>query len=127
MKQNFIKRKVVIGKKRGKLLGFPTANLNLYKKDNLKTGVYAVYVEIKGKNLPGVAHVGTSKTFREKKSKIEIYIFNYDQDLYNQIIKVIFLKRLRKTKRFKNKKELTIQIRRDCQMAKRYLKLTNNL
>jgi len=115
-----------MGRKRGKFLGFPTANLNLYKKDNLKSGVYVVNVKVDGKSLDGVANVGKPKTFLEKKSKIEIYIFDYGAELYNQIIRVSFLKKLRKTKRFDSKKELIMQIKKDCKIAKQYLKLTNN-
>ncbi len=121
-----VKRKVVVGASRGKFLGFPTANLNLYKRDNLKSGVYVVRLKAAGKDLEGVAHIGKSKTFCESKPKIEIYIFNYNRNLYNQIIKVNFLKKLRETKRFDNKKELIAQIKKDCQIAKKYLKLTNN-
>jgi riboflavin kinase/FMN adenylyltransferase len=119
--QQYVRRKVITGKKRGRIFGFPTTNLNLYKKDNLKSGVYVVRVKVDGKNLSGVAHVGKSETFFEKEPKIEIYIFDYNKDLYNRIIKVNFLKKLRETKYFDNKNELITQIKKDCEMAKRYL------
>jgi riboflavin kinase / FMN adenylyltransferase len=106
---------VVKGSKRGRLLGFPTANINPHHEVIPPSGVYAVRVVIGFARYNGILNIGTRPTFREKDHEptIEAHIFGFKGNLYNKDIEVIFIKRIRGEKRFKNKEELISQIRID--------------
>lgn len=116
-------RKVIKGDGRGKNLGFSTANLRLYKKDKIKFGVWAVLVSTlpAAEVLKGVAYVGPIPTFNIRSPRIEIHLLNFSKNLYNKKIRVEFIKYLRPIKKFKDKKSLVAQIKRDCKKAKRIL------
>lgn len=105
--------KTVKGKGRGKIIGFPTINIDPV---NIKAdyGVYLVMVEIKGKEHKALFHFGPKKTFKEGVSA-EIHIVNYDLDIFpkNVIIKVI--KRIRDVKKFETVEDLKKQIKRDAE------------
>lgn len=115
-----IRRKIISGDKRGRNLGFPTLNLRYYRNDKIRFGVWLVVLEIGNKKFKGLAHIGPSPTFKIKKPRIEIYLFNFSKNLYNRSVKVEFLKYLRPTKKFKTKRELILQIKKDCQRAREY-------
>jgi riboflavin kinase/FMN adenylyltransferase len=115
-----ILRKVIFGQKRGKPLGYPTANLRYYKKDRIKFGVWAAEAIFGKKRIKGVCHVGPVPTFSIKVPRIEIYLFDFAKNLYNKKMKVGFLKYLRPIKKFKNKKSLAVQIKKDCKTAKSF-------
>ena len=117
-----IRRQVVKGEKRGKLLGYPTANLRLYKRDRLKRGVWATAVKLAGKQYNSVTYVGAPVSFDDKNDRIEVYIFGYKGNLYGKVIGVGFIKWLRGVKRFRNKETLVTQIKRDCAEAREVLK-----
>ena len=119
-----IKRKVIFGRNRGQKLGYPTANLKYYKRDEvMKSGVYSVIVELEGKKCQGVAHIGKSKTFQGKNDKIEIYLFKYSKTLYGKVLNVNFINKIRGTKKFNNKELLINQIKNDCRIARKYLNI----
>ena len=111
--------KVITGQKRGgPLLGIPTANLEL--KDELvpKSGVYAVWAEYEGNAYPAVANVGHNPTFGEEALSVEVHICNFTQDIYNQELRIDFVKRLREEKKFSGIDELLTQIHADIQQAR---------
>lgn len=114
-----IRRKVIKGEKRGRVLGFPTVNLKYYKRNRIKFGVWAVEVKFCKKLFNGVAHIGPVPTFNLKSPRIEIFLFNFSKNLYNKKIRVKFIRYLRSVKRFKDEKSLVAQIKKDCQLAKR--------
>lgn len=111
----FVEGKVIEGQKIGRTLGFKTANIE-YPKDLivLSGGVYAVNVEFKHKQYKAIANFGTRPTFSDSKQKVlEINIKDFEQNIYNEVIKVSFLYRIRDEKKFSSKKELTEQIKKD--------------
>ncbi len=117
-----IRGKVVSGRNRGgKLLGFPTANINLVDELSPKTGVYAVSVQFEGQKYSGVANIGYSPTFDDHLFTIEVHILDFDGDIYDRKIRVNFISRLRDEKKFSNITELSEQIKKDIAKAREIL------
>jgi len=110
--------KVVKGKQRGRKIGFPTCNIELNDYILPKLGVYSVNVEIKKIKKKGIANIGYRPTFRGKSLILEVNIFGLNRNLYTKTIKVNFIRFIRPEKKFKNIKELKIQIKRDIKIAK---------
>ncbi len=114
---------VTTGRNRGgKLLGFPTANLNLQDELCPRAGVYAVTVECRGARHLGVANIGYSPTFEDRIFTVEVHILDFDADIYNENIRVNFVQRIRDEIRFGSIAELSDQIRRDIATARGILK-----
>ena len=110
---------VVKGQNRGgRLLGFPTANLNPHGELLPKRGVYAVKLLIDDAVYNGVTNVGYNPTFGDTGLTVETHILDYTGDLLGKTIKVHFVKRLRDEKTFKSLQELSDQIARDIAQAK---------
>ena len=112
--------KIKKGSKRGKLLGFPTANFSLHKKIN--QGIYISQTKFLGKIYQSVTFIGNAKTFGEKDIKAETYILNFNKNLYGKFITVKLLKKLRGNKKFKSEKELIKQMKKDVEMAELHSK-----
>jgi len=113
---------VVRGRDRGaRLLGFPTANLTLYDELCPKTGVYAVTVEHDNNQYKGVANIGYSPTFHEGRFGVEVHIFDFEKTIYEQPIRLNFVRRLRDEKEFSSPESLAAQIRRDIEKARELL------
>jgi len=116
---------VVPGHQRGgRLLGFPTANISLSSQAPPKPGVYAVQVEVDKGVYGGAANVGYNPTFGGTELSIEVFLFDFDQNIYEKSIRVFFLERLRDEKRFSGPDELASQIRKDVEKAKQILSLS---
>jgi len=115
--------KVVGGSKRGHALGFPTANLEISDELYPKTGVYAVEVVWNQQPFNGLANVGLNPTFattqEDKKGhfSLEVYILNFDKDIYGDEIQINFKKRIRDEIRFDSPSDLIEQIRKDIRWA----------
>lgn len=109
-----IKGKVVHGKKLGRAIGFPTANLD-YSKEALipKKGVYYTNVQWQGKIYKGITSVGNNPTVNGDKLTIETYILDFNNDLYGHNIKVCFIKKIRDEKKFNSIDDLVIQLKKD--------------
>ncbi|MDY6839107.1 MAG: bifunctional riboflavin kinase/FAD synthetase [Thermodesulfobacteriota bacterium] len=113
---------VIRGRDRGgRLLGFPTANLRLTDELCPKGGVYTVTVEVEDKTYEGVANIGYSPTFDNGEFSIEVHILDFDQDIYDQPIRVNFIHRLRGEKRFSGPEALATQINKDITQAREIL------
>jgi len=113
---------VIRGQNRGaKLLGFPTANLELVDELFPKAGVYAVTVVIEGKRHKGVTNIGYNPTFGHNLLTVETHVLDFSDDLLGKRIKVNFVERLRDEKPFKNVQALSEQIRLDIQLARQLL------
>ncbi|MBW1894513.1 MAG: bifunctional riboflavin kinase/FAD synthetase [Deltaproteobacteria bacterium] len=97
----------------GKLLGFPTANINLLDELRPKNGVYAVTVITEGTLYNGVANIGFSPTFGDHEFTVEVHILDFNSNIYNKKIKVNFISRLRDEKKFSGIQELSDQIKAD--------------
>ncbi|MBN1932452.1 MAG: bifunctional riboflavin kinase/FAD synthetase [Desulfobacterales bacterium] len=109
-----IRGQVVPGRKRGaRDLGFPTANINLTDELCPKMGVYAVTVECQGERYKGVANIGFSPTFDDHIFTVEVHILDFHNDIYEEKIRVNFIKRIRDEKKFSNASELSKQIQKD--------------
>ena len=111
---NSFKTRVIAGKGRGRKLGFPTANLD---RTNLKIdyGVYLAEIKANGKWYKALLHFGQRKTFNEGVS-LEVYIKDFNFDIYHQEVEVKVIKKIREVKRFKSAEELKEQIKRDFEL-----------
>lgn len=116
----FLDETVVQGEQLGRELGFKTANL-IYP-DNLVEigrGVYEVEVEHDGQTYRGVANYGIRPTVENiEKPVLEVHMLDFDKNIYNQEIKVTFLKKIREEKKFGSKDELKAQIKQDVDSLK---------
>lgn len=113
-----IEGRVVKGLQNGRKIGFPTANIE-YSKNMLipQSGVYMGYTVIDGERYKSVINVGNNPTLNGKKTTIESHIMNFDMDIYNKVIRVEFVKRLRGEKKFGSLEELKKQIASDAELA----------
>ncbi|MCS6989187.1 MAG: bifunctional riboflavin kinase/FAD synthetase [Chloroherpetonaceae bacterium] len=110
---------VIEGEKRGRLIGFPTANL-LPPSEKLipKRGVYAVEVEVDGKRFRAMMNIGFRPTVREDdRLSLEVHLLDFDGELYGKRLAIHFLARLRDERKFANLAELKAQLERDRQAA----------
>ncbi len=114
-----IRGTVVAGRNRGgKLLGFPTANIQLHDELCPQTGIYAVTIDLEGRPLQGVANIGYSPTFDDHLFTVEVHILDFDTDIYGRKIKINFLQRIRDEIKFESLEALSDQIRRDIEVAR---------
>jgi riboflavin kinase/FMN adenylyltransferase len=98
-----LKGTVIHGQKRGRLIGYPTANIHVDSMYKLipQNGVYAVRVKIDKNNFGGMLNIGTNPTFESGTIKhIEVHVFDFDKDIYNQEISIEFISRLRDELKF---------------------------
>lgn len=111
--------KVVNGYHEGRKLGFPTANLDLSHFGQMipESGVYAVKVRMENSMVwrQGMMNVGTRPTFDGKRITLETHIFNFDGDIYDQLLLVSFVKRIRGEQKFDSPEELAAQLKEDEQ------------
>ena len=114
---------VIHGDKRGREIGFPTANLKPEHPNKVipKNGVYAVKVRVEESWYGGMMNIGHRPTFDKIELRLEVNIFDFDKDIYGQTIQVRFLKRLRDEIKFSGIDELVAQLARDKENALREL------
>ncbi|MBL0710139.1 MAG: bifunctional riboflavin kinase/FAD synthetase [Colwellia sp.] len=113
--------KVFHGDKRGRQLGFPTANVLLKRRNSPLNGVFAVKIKTKAGTFNGVANIGARPTVNGVRQQLEVHIFNFNDDLYSQCIEVIIKKKLRQVMKFDSIEALTAQIKLDSEQAKEQL------
>ena len=110
---------VTNGKKLGRTLGFPTANVNLPKNKVIpKDGVYLTKTEFDGKFYCGITNIGTNPTVEDKQRRAENYIFDFSEDIYGNEIKIEFLRFIRGEKKFDSVESLAEQVKKDIETAK---------
>jgi riboflavin kinase/FMN adenylyltransferase len=113
--------RVAHGEKLGRKLGFPTANIFLHRKATPLQGIFVVEVfGLEGEPLPGVASLGTRPTVNGTTTLLEVYIFDFDQEIYGEHIQVSFLHKLRDEVRYTTLEALKAQIDVDVQNARQY-------
>lgn len=120
----FIHANVIEGKKLGRSIGFPTANLHIDENDKLipANGVYAVMVEFEGKKLKGMMNIGTNPSVSDDQHlKLEVHLLNFDGDLYDKTLKISFLQKMRKEQKFATLEELKHQLEADKLLAAQIL------
>ena len=113
---------VVHGHRRGRGLGFPTANLETDKDLLPAAGVYAVKVRVGGALLDGACNIGTNPTFGNEKLSLEVFLFDFDGDLYGREVTVFFFERLRAEMRFADLRALKDAIAADVARCRVILK-----
>ncbi len=110
---------VVHGDRRGRILGFPTANLEIENnRAMLPNGAYIVDVKIDGKIFPGIANIGNNPTFKVERRRLEVFIDNFSGNIYGEEISVSFIKKIRDEKKFSSVKELKEQLTKDLNDAR---------
>lgn len=110
---------VIVGQKVGRTLGYPTANVDLRRRQSPVMGIFAVRVSgLDGRLLDGVASVGTRPTFDGIKPLLEVHLFDFDRDIYGQYIHVDFIARLRSEIKYDEVDELVAQMHRDADNAR---------
>jgi riboflavin kinase/FMN adenylyltransferase len=114
----FVSGEVMHGEKRGRDLGFPTANLRLDPACALKHGIYAVRVFLDGKSLDGVASFGRRPTFDNGAPLFEVFLFDFSGDLYGRRMDVAFIAWLRPEQRFESVEALIDQMKNDSAQAR---------
>lgn len=111
---------VVVGDKRGRTIGFPTANVLPDPALAVPArGVYAGYVRVGKDEYAACINIGVAPTFERRESRVEAHLLDFDGDLYGREVDVSFLERIREEKRFSGVEELKAQISRDAQEARR--------
>ncbi len=114
--------KIVEGEKLGKTLGFPTANVDLRRRQSPVMGIFAVRVHgLPGGPRDGVASVGSRPTFDGSKPLLEVYLFDFDADIYGEYIHVDFIAHLRSQKKYKLVDDLVAQMHVDADNARSIL------
>lgn len=118
--------KVVKGNKIGQILGFPTANIDVEDKYKLipRKGVYAVKVEWKGKAFNGMMNIGVRPTLNLKYQTIELNIFTFDKNIYNDYVNVILVDHIRDEHKFEDMNALKAQLYKDRDNALKILTRT---
>ena len=123
---------VVRGEQRGRTLGFPTANLKVRGggeggKLIPSPGIYAVRGTVRFGMFDGALHIGPRPTFRGSPPTIELYLLNFDEDIYGEEVRVDFVKYLREVRPFKTSRALVQQMKEDVERAREALYAFNGL
>jgi riboflavin kinase/FMN adenylyltransferase len=115
------------GDKRGRVIGFPTLNVNLHRRVSPLQGVYAVKVEgLQDRPIPGVANIGVRPTVEgDPRYLLEVHLFGFDRSVYSEHISVEFIRKLRDEQRFENFAALRRQILLDVAAARETLGVTD--
>lgn len=121
--------KVIHGEKRGRQIGFPTANIETDRYMLPETGVYAVRVKINDQKntFDGVCNIGFKPTFHGDNKvykAVEIHIFDFDQQIYDELLSIEWIERIRSEQKFASIQELINQISHDKEIAKQILNKT---
>jgi riboflavin kinase / FMN adenylyltransferase len=110
------------GDRRGRTIGFPTANIDLHRRVSPLHGVFAVRVHgVAANPWPGVANIGTRPTVGGQGCRLEVHLFDFDGDLYGRHLGVEFSLKLREERRFDSFEDLRHQIALDAAAAREYL------
>ena len=119
----YITGKVVKGKGLGRKIGFPTANLEIAEDYKLipKNGVYVIKTSIENKLVYGMMNIGMNPTVNGTKKTIEAHFFNFNNDIYNQTLKIEFVARLRDEQKFESVELLKKQLKLDEKNAKVFI------
>lgn len=115
-----IEGKVTHGDKRGRELGYPTANVPLGDTTHPAYGVYATFVQIEGEDIwrPSATNIGIRPMFEAKEGLVEAFIFDFDQEIYDKTLRIKPIKRLRGEAKFDSLDDLITQMAKDCEQAK---------
>ena len=121
---HFVSGRVTPGHRRGRDLGFPTANISSRTEVLPADGIYATLFHLDERVLLSVSSVGLNPTFGAGPRTIESFILEFNEDIYGASIKLAFVKKIREEKKFASIEELTSQIRRDVASAQAIFETT---
>jgi riboflavin kinase / FMN adenylyltransferase len=115
---------VVHGDKRGKQIGYPTANIQPQNSKKIvpKRGVYAVWLRVDGKYHGGMMNIGVRPTFEGEQETLEVNIFDFDKNIYGKEVQIQFVDRIRDERSFKGVEQLKDQLQSDETTARMNLK-----
>jgi len=122
----FVSGVVIHGDKRGRELGFPTANIRLDPGCGLRHGIYAVRVQIAGRRYDGVASFGRRPMFDDGSVLLEVFLFDFSGDLYGAQIDVAFIAWIREEEVFGSADDLVRQMQDDSRVARAALARAGN-
>jgi riboflavin kinase/FMN adenylyltransferase len=120
-----VRGKVVDGTRRGREIGFPTANIPLARGTALAHGIYAVRVDVDGQRYDGAAYLGTRPTFDNGHPVLEVFMFDFSGDLYGKDMEVELVAFIRGDRKFANVEALKAQMDADCAKAREILAATS--
>jgi len=114
---------VIKGNAVGRILGFPTANINPHHEVIPAAGIYAVKIIFGRDKLKGACYIGNRPTLelKNKKVNIEVYIFNFKKNIYSKYLEIQFVKRIRADRKFASLELLAGQIQKDVAICRRLL------
>ncbi len=112
---------VVDGEKRGRTIGFPTANISTQKEQLPASGIYAVIVRLDDIDYQGLVNLGNRPTFGPGEETIEVYLLDFEGDLYGKELRLYFVARLREEKTFADTTSLIAAINQDIADGRRLL------
>lgn len=118
---HFVSGRVVAGHRRGRQLGFPTANIMPRTEVIPGDGIYATFLQAGARQWSGVTSVGLNPTFGQGPRTIETFIFDFEGDLYGQAVRLFFIQRIREERQFGSPEKLVEQIDQDVSRAKEIL------
>lgn len=120
----FISGKVIEGKKIGRTIGFPTANILLSENYKLlpKNGVYVVSSFIKNELRYGMMNIGNNPTLGENEQSIEVHFFELNKDIYNENLQISILEHIREEHKFNSITELQVQLEKDKTFSLDFIK-----
>jgi riboflavin kinase / FMN adenylyltransferase len=122
----FVSGSVVAGDARGRTLGYPTANLRLDPSCGLRHGIYAVRVGLDGRRLDGVASFGRRPTFDNGAPLLEVFLFDFAEDLYDRRLDIAFISWIRAEQKFGSVEDLVRQMDADSAEARAALARSGN-
>lgn len=125
-----INGKVIGGERVGRVLAYPTANIQYNQGQILPLGVFIVWVKIGRKSYKGICNIGHRPTFREYHQinslpRVEVHLLDFKKNIYNKKIEIILIKKIRSERKFADEQALKCQIKNDERLARRYLKSGN--
>ncbi len=113
-----ISGKVIKGKQRGRDLGFPTANVLI--DSEIPQGIYISRIKIDDRTFPSVTFIGNATTFGETDIKSETYVLDFDQDLYDKMVEIELLQKIRENEKFESVEKLIKNIEEDVEKTRKY-------
>jgi riboflavin kinase/FMN adenylyltransferase len=119
---HFVSGRVITGHRRGRELGFPTANIATQTELVPPNGIYATLTEVRNRRLLSVSSIGINPTFGDGPRTVESFILDFDGDIYGERIKLSFVQRIRDEKKFEVVKDLVAQMHEDVEDARAALK-----
>ncbi len=120
----FVFGRVTFGNQIGKKIGYPTANIEIKDRHKMLpcNGVYIVKVDWNGELHFGMCNIGIRPTINKSSFSIEVHLFDFKRDIYNDYLTLYFLERIRDEKRFQSLEELTNQLEQDKKESLKYVK-----